>query len=509
MKRDQLDNLYKQNSDYSAKHDGTFWILSDANGWGLACDEPVYRVWKAFDGRPTDQVIDTLSTKIGVSAAFIESTAKVLTRAGMLIPSMSLPSIAHVPSTDLSQLESLPLVSVIILASRQARGHLEACLPSVIAQTYPNLEIILVDNQTTDDSVEFTKENFPQVKIISTPPGLGFGGANNYAMKRAKGDFFFLVNEDTEMEPDCMAECVKVMARSDKIAIAAAKMKLFYMRAFINSLGNSTHSNGKSHDNFIGYLDVGQFDDTDHVFTACFGAAMLRRSVVEEIGYMDERYFVYFDDVDWAFRARIHGYDVVAAPRAIVYHKFNATVDTLGSMFKLGLTIHNRLRFAWKNFDINRAWQFMQLYRDEDRRVMVWAKERDMYDVIKTYRETRRKWLLSLPEIALSRWRTRRSRHPDFSDDAVFALADSIPRPVMYGRYPVIIAPVVRDHYMKLEIFKPHSPPAPKDLIPSFAPETADVLSLADKARMALKEKGIGGLLKEIRNYVRWLIISE
>jgi GT2 family glycosyltransferase len=504
---DSLDHSYTQNTVYRPQYDGTYWILSDVDGWGLALDGPVYSIWSAYDGRPTDQVIAALTAETGLSAAFVESTTKVLARAGMLIPSRPLDPITHTPSTDLPEVAPLPLVSIIILASRQARVHLETCLPSVLAQTYPNLEIIVVDNQTTDDSVPFTEQNFPQIRVISTPEPLGFGGANNFAMRQARGEFFFLVNEDTEMEPDCIAECVRVMTRSNRIAIVAPKMKLFYMRSFFNSMGNSVLPDGHAADNFIGYLDAGQFDETDQVFTACFGAAMLRRSVVEQIGYMDEDYFVYYDDTDWSFRARLRGHDVVAAPKAVVYHKFNATVNTMASTFRLRLVVYNRLRFVWKNLDIGRAWRLTRVYREDDRRSVAWAKDRGMHDVVKTYRQSRRRWTRSLPGLAIARWQTRRSRHPSFTDDAAFALTEGVPRHAMYGRYPVIFTPVIREHYMRLEIFKPDSPPAPEDLAPAAARTAADMPSLGQKVRRALQENGVSGLMRETWQYLRWRFI--
>jgi GT2 family glycosyltransferase len=501
---DPLDRCHRQNRDYQPRHDGTFWILEDPDGWGVALDGPVYRIWSAFDGRPSDQVIAAVVEEIGVSAAFTESTVKVLTRAGMLLPSQPLEPLARPQAADLSKLSSFPLVSIIILASRQARVHLETCLPSLAAQVYPNLEIILVDNQTTDDSATFTEQNFPQVKVIPTPEPMGFGGANNYAMKRAQGDLLFLVNEDTEMEPCCIGECVRIMTRSDNIAIVAPKMKLFYVRSFINSMGNSIQRSGHSHDNFIGYLDVGQFDDTDQVFAACFGAAMLRRSVVEQIGYLDEKYFVYYDDVDWSLRARLAGYEVVAAPEAVVFHKFNATVNTMASTFKLGLIVRNRLRFIWKNLDFGRARELTRIYQEDDRRTIAWAKEEGMDEVVKTYRESKRIWRRSLPELAFARWKTRRLRGPSFSDDAMFALAKDLPQPAMYGRYPAIFAGAIRGHYMRLERFKPDSPPAPEDLAAVATAPAADVPSLEEKVRRTLQEKGVLGLVKEVGQYLRW-----
>jgi GT2 family glycosyltransferase len=504
---DPLDALYKQNTDNQARHDGTFWIVENAAGWGLAFDDLVYRVWSAFDGRTSKQVITGLGTKAGASAAFVESTAKVLARAGMLIPSQPLEPLSHITSADVSDLEPFPLVSIIILASRQAREHLEACLPSAMEQTYPNLEIFMVDNQTTDGSAAFTGENYPQVRVLSTPRQMGFSDANNWAMKQAQGEFYFLVNEDTELEPDCVAECVRVMVRSERIAAVAPKMKLFYMRDFINSMGNSTHPNGQSHDNFIGYLDVGQFDATDQVFTACFGAALLRRSAVEEIGYMDERFFVYYSDADWAFRARVYGYDVVAAPQAVVYHKFTATISTMASMFKLGLIIYSRLRFAWKNFDFRRARKFLWSYLKEDLGNLVWALYKRRYDVAGTYFRRRLQWVFSLPEVTVARWQTRRARHPSFSDDAAFAMIERIPQPAMYGKYPVIAAHFVRGHYMRLEKFRPESSPAQQDLVPAVTPALPPP-SLLGKAWHTLRSKGLRGLVRETENYVRWRFTS-
>ncbi len=504
---DPLDALYKQNTDYQARHDGSFWIVEDAAGWGLAFDALVYRVWSAFDSRTTGQVIADFGRQVGASAAFVESTAKVLARAGMLIPSQPPEPTAQKTSADLPDLDPFPLVSIIILASRQAREHLETCLPSALEQTYPNLEIILVDNQTTDDSATFTRENYPQVRVLSTPKQMGFSDANNWAMKQARGEFYFLVNEDTELEPDCIAECVRVMARSDRIAAVAPKMKLFYMRDFFNSMGNSTHPNGQSHDNFIGYLDIGQFDATDQVFTACFGAAMLRRSAVEEIGYMDERFFVYYSDADWAFRARIYGYEVVAAPQAVVYHKFTATISTMDSMFKLGLIIYSRLRFAWKNFDFRRACRFLWIYLKEDLGNLVWALYKRRYDVAGTYFRRRLQWVFSLPEVTVARWQTRRACHPSFSDDAAFAMIERIPQPAMYGKYPVIAAHFIRSHYMRLEPFRPESSPAQQDLVPTMTPALPPP-SLLQKAWHTLRSRGLSGLVRETENYVRWRFTS-
>jgi GT2 family glycosyltransferase len=501
---DPLDALYRQNTDYQAEHDGRYWLLSDAEGWGVACDEWVYRIWAAFDGRPTAQVVSAASLQMDTSAAFVESTAKVLARSGLLLPSHPLEPMGCLPSRAPDRLHSPPLVSIIVIAGRQARAHLETCLPSILAQTYPNLEIILVDNQTTDDSGTFVRQNFPQVAVIPADQPLGFDRANNLAMKQAQGEFFFLLNDDTELDPGCVAECVRVISQSDRIAAVVPKMKLYYMRSFLNAIGNSLYPDGLSCDNFVGYLDVGQFDETNQVFTACFGAAMLRSSAVKELGYLDESYSFYFEDMDWSFRARICGYDIVAAPQAVVYHKFNATMETLSSTFKLGLVARNRLRFIWKNLDFRRAWRLTRIYRAEDLRHVAWALEKGRKDIVQTYRRSWQQWVGSWPRLAVARWQTRRLRRPPFSDNAAFALVDRVPPPVMYGRYPTIRAAVVRNHYMRLEVFRPESPPAPEDLAQMITPPAVEVPTLTEKAKEVLREKGVRGLMEETWRYLYW-----
>jgi GT2 family glycosyltransferase len=500
---DPLDPLYGQAPRYQARRGDIFWILSDTERRGVAVDETVYRIWEAFDGRPTDRVIAALRSEAGFSPCLVESTAKVLARAGLLVPSQPLVSLDRPPARAPSTSRSFPLVSVIVVAGRQARVHLETCLPSVLAQTYPSLEVIVVDNHTTDDSVAFITGSYPQIELIRSSEPLGFGAANNLAMEWAHGEFFFLLNDDTEVEPDCIAECVRTMARSGRTAVVVPKMKLFYLRDFINSMGTSVHANGESYDNFTGYLDVGQFDDTDQVFTACFGAALLRRAVVEQIGYIDEDYLFYYEDSDWSFRARLAGYDIVAASRATVYHKFNATISTLPSAFKAKLVAHNRLRFVWKSFSLARAVKYTWLYREEDCRKVALAEKRGRREIAEAYRQGWRGWLRSLPGLALARRRTRRLRQPSFSEDAIFHLAEAMPPPAMYGPHPVISVPHIRNHYMRLEMFKPRSPSSADDLAGVSAPAAVASPPPLEVARRALRKEGIPGLLKQAWRYVR------
>jgi GT2 family glycosyltransferase len=322
-------------------------------------------------------------------------------------------------------------------------------------------------------------------------------------MAKARGDFYLLLNDDTELEPGCVAGCMAVMAQSERIAAVVPKMKLFYLRQFINSIGNSLYPSGLSCDNMIGYLDVGQFDDTHQVFSACFGAALLRRSVVEEIGPLDERYAFYYEDMDWSYRARLNGYQIVAAPGSIVYHRFNATMQTLTTTFKTGLIARNRLLFIWKNLNAGRALRLTWIYGRESLKHLLWARQQGQQSIARTYLRSWGQWLASWPSLFAARRETRGQRHAGFRDDAVFALVDSIPQPAMYDRYPILSRSLVRQHYQHLEIFRPETRPTP-EVQHSGAPEPAEFSALVEKAGQLLRDQGAGELAREIWRYLYW-----
>jgi GT2 family glycosyltransferase len=501
---DPLSARYRRARDTEPHFDGTFWLLTWGQRTGIALDEAVYRVWRAFDGRLTAAALPEATTEGGTDAPFVESTTKVLARAGVLSPEKPLAPITTVSPIPVDAGSPLPLVTVVILASRQARPHLETCLPSVAAQTYPQLEILLVDNQTTDDSVSFAADGYPQITIIPTGAPLGFAAANNLAIRQAQGDLLMLINEDTELASDCVAECVRVAVGAPQAAIVAPKMRLFHMRRFLNSMGTSVFPDGRACDNFVGYLDVGQFDGTREVFAACFGAAMLRRSAVEALGVLDERYHFYYEDLDWAYGARLRGYDVIAAPRAVAYHKFSATISGLGSTFKERMAARNRLLFVWKNLDFARARRLTRLYRLEDRLKTVRAKHAGRMDLVVAYRRSVLDWVRSWPSLASARMQRRSSRHSATADDDAFALTDGVPEPALYIHYPIISASNVRGHYMRLDRFRPETPWQPQEA----APAADQAPSLGSKVRSTLTHRGLRGLVGASRDYARWLVDS-
>lgn len=217
---------------------------------------------------------------------------------------------------------SYPLVSVIVL-SYNGRDLLDPCLQSLAAQTYPNREVILVDNGSNDGSAACVSERYPEVKVICAEGNLGFAGGNNLGARQARGDFIALVNNDAVAAPDWLEKMTRAF-ENPRVAVAMAKI---YTEG---TPAEYYEKNGTL--NLIGYNIMRVFDDPTTIFYASGCALMYRRDVVGDEPF-DEDYFLYAEDVYLSWRMRLRGYEVVHVPEAVVYHKGSATAkkrsDTL------------------------------------------------------------------------------------------------------------------------------------------------------------------------------------
>jgi hypothetical protein len=178
-------------------------------------------------------------------------------------------------------------------------------------------------------------------------------------------------------------------------------------------------------------------------------------------------------------------------------------MEKLASAFKLGLVARNRLRFIWKNLSVGRTLRLTWIYWRDSVQHVGWALGKGRYDIVRAYLGSWVQWLASLPELFLTRWQVRRQRRPPFTEDAAFALVHNVPRPTMYGRFPVVTMKVVQNHYMHLEVFRPDS------AMPTVLPPLAERPPLEPRARLkkagqVLRENGIIELAKETRQYLLW-----
>lgn len=211
------------------------------------------------------------------------------------------------------------LVSVIIV-NYNGKQYLEKCLASLSDIKYDNYEIILVDNNSDDSSVEFVQKNFSPVKIIQLDSNHGFAEPNNIGVKNAKGDLLLFLNNDTVVEPDFLGELVSAMS-DPKTAICQSM--LLKPNGDVDSSGDFIDSIGVTFSTFE------KITETREIFSAKAASMLVRRDIFERLGGFDEKFFVSFEDIDLSWRARILGYKILINPKSIVYHVGGQTIKKI------------------------------------------------------------------------------------------------------------------------------------------------------------------------------------
>lgn len=211
------------------------------------------------------------------------------------------------------------LVSVVI-PNWNGKRFLAGCLDSLAQQSYAQLEIIVVDNGSADGSVEFLKESYPSVRLVTFPVNTGFSVAVNRGIRESRGEFVALMNNDTVADSNWISEMVRAMREHPEIGSCGCKMLAYDDHSLIDGAGDGYRRGGLP--GRIGHreLDSGQFDRKRYILGACGGAALYRRSLFEDIGLFDEDYFAYLEDVDLGLRAQSAGYKCLYVPSSIIYH---------------------------------------------------------------------------------------------------------------------------------------------------------------------------------------------
>jgi len=222
------------------------------------------------------------------------------------------------------RLAKYPLVSVIIPNWNGVR-HLPTCLSSLRHQTYPNLEVILVDNASTDESVVLVGRDYPEVMLLQLDENLGLTGGINRGIQLAGGEIIAPLNNDTEVAPAWAEALVTALLEHPDAGMAASKILLFDRRDTLHSAGDAYGVDGIPMNRGVWEKDAGQFDDDVYIWGGCGGAVAYRRAMLDDIGLLDEDLFMYCEDVDLNWRAQLTGYRCVFTPRAVVYHHLSAT----------------------------------------------------------------------------------------------------------------------------------------------------------------------------------------
>ncbi len=253
-----------------------------------------------------------------------------------------------------------PRVSIVIL-NWNGRKYLEKFLPSIVASTYPNLEIIIADNASTDDSIEFVRESFPGIRIIILSKNFGYAKGYNEALKEIESDYCVLLNSDVEVEKDWIQPIIELMEADKEIGVCQPKILMYddktrfeYAGAaggWLDKLGYP-FARGRIFD--VCEEDLGQYNTVEPIFWASGAAMFVRTKVFEELHGLDEYFFAHQEEIDFCWRVQLAGYKIMVCPQSVVYHVGGGTLPK-GDERKVFLNFRNNLIMLGKNLPVSQS----------------------------------------------------------------------------------------------------------------------------------------------------------
>lgn len=255
----------------------------------------------------------------------------------------------------------------IIIPSYNGRELLERFIPSIVAQDYYNFEVIIVDNASSDLTDSFIRENYPDIKVVESNKNAGTAEGSNLGLRAATGEYILWLSNDMELEPEFLSRLLRTIESERDIGICTCKMRRITSSGekldVIDSVGADLDELAFPSARGINQPDKGQLDKRTEVFFSFGGAMLVKRSVIEEIGAYDPKFFTLADDIDLCWRAHLAGYKVVVEPAAVLYHRVSAT---LGTVFRRSqkrfMSERNTLRMLIKNYSLATLVRVLPLY---------------------------------------------------------------------------------------------------------------------------------------------------
>lgn len=247
----------------------------------------------------------------------------------------------------------MEIKTTIIIPNYNGLSFMEPCFESLKEQTIRDFKVLVVDNGSTDGSVEWLKEH--RVPSIFLKENTGFSGAVNTGIRAADTPYVLLLNNDTRVEPGFVAAMERAMDQSPKIFSVSSRMIQMYHPELLDDAGDMYSILGWAYQRGVG-RSVNLYQKSCRVFSACAGAAIYRRAVFDEIGLFDELHFAYLEDIDVGWRAKLYGYDNVYCPDAAVYHVGSGTSGSRYNSFKVRLAARNCIYLNYKNMP---GWQIL------------------------------------------------------------------------------------------------------------------------------------------------------
>jgi GT2 family glycosyltransferase len=295
-----------------------------------------------------------------------------------------------------------PAVSALVLNYNASEEALRACIEAIDNSTSDDLlEIVIAENGSTEhrDAAVTVASGIERARVVNLGNNWGFAGGINRGLKECRGEWVLILNNDTEIDAGALSALSASLDRQPPECVAVVPKLLFMSdRHVIDAVGNAIDKAGQAFNLGIGQLDVGQYDRPERVFGPCFAAGLFRKAAFddEHVGPLDESYFMYYEDVDWNWRANLFGYTFVTVPEARVYHVHSGSTRALAYEFKYRHIERNLLASVLKNFEGRRAvriWvrRYVSLTRNVVRGHHGWTSIRIMFEAAVRLPDTWRK----------------------------------------------------------------------------------------------------------------------
>jgi GT2 family glycosyltransferase len=245
--------------------------------------------------------------------------------------------------------------TAVVILNWNGRKFLEQFLPGVIEHTGDDAEVIVADNGSTDSSLEFMENNFPQIRVIQNITNGGFAKGYNDALKQVSAEYFVLLNSDIEVTPNWVNPVVELMDSDPMIAACQPKLRSYYQRdhfEYAGAAGGFIDKWGYPYCKGRLFMhvekDEGQYDEATEVFWATGACMFVRADLYHQFGGLDEDFFAHMEEIDFCWRLKNAGYKIMYTPESVVYHVGGGTLPKV-SAYKTYLNMRNNIVMLYKN----------------------------------------------------------------------------------------------------------------------------------------------------------------
>jgi len=374
-------------------------------------------------------------------------------KAGIIEPTVaSAERVTHRNSAPIAGDADETPVSVVIVTFNGEK-FISGNLDSLLANSCPAIEIIIVDNASSDGSIDRVEEKYSQysqIKIIRNQKNHHYAKAVNIGVAAASAQLVIVLNQDILVDAHFIRNLLyRYQSEENKEDVAGVvpQMRFTQLPTFINGIGNFMTEKNWGSDNYFGVVDIGRFDTLKYVASACFGAIMVTKNAWAKTGGLDHGYKSFYEDSDWSMRVHLAGLNLLAAPEALVFHAFGGSYP---SGLKLTFVAKNRMRFVFKHLTGKIRTLFFKKYLKQDIKNTLSFLRRGEYRNMFCYFNAYLKLFLELPNITAHRLRTK--AHNQETLAAFFTKGAPYVAFSNSGSCPVINKHVIRSYYYFTEL---------------------------------------------------------